>query len=174
MDRQAFPTKIIHYSQRPKTPPVKQIIWHKIHTPALIDMRQDRALLTACYTDMSAGAFSAQVQAFRTINPVGFLVVNRPSLPAQLNMDTRATVAYPGFRYFPDTQGYRPIVTLALPVVNDSALHQQPASPPDADTVSLQQKCHHDPLLSDLKGFFVIAINQISYEVIQNCRNTVI
>ncbi|OSJ68186.1 hypothetical protein K797_17179, partial [Salmonella enterica subsp. enterica serovar Newport str. SHSN008] len=24
--RQAFPTKIIHYSQRPKTPPVKQII----------------------------------------------------------------------------------------------------------------------------------------------------
>lgn len=73
MDRQAFPTKIIHYSQRPKTPPVKQIIWHKIHTPALIDMRQDRALLTACCTDMSAGAFSAQVQAFRTINPVGFL-----------------------------------------------------------------------------------------------------
>ncbi|ACF89592.1 hypothetical protein SeSB_A2506 [Salmonella enterica subsp. enterica serovar Schwarzengrund str. SL480] len=36
-------------------------------------MRQDRALLTACCTDMSAGAFSAQVQAFRTINPVGFL-----------------------------------------------------------------------------------------------------
>ncbi|EDW2023182.1 hypothetical protein S683_001964 [Salmonella enterica subsp. enterica serovar Senftenberg] len=27
----------------------------------------------------------------------------------------------------------------------------QPASPPDADTVSLQQKCHHDPLLSDPK-----------------------
>ncbi|EAX7734137.1 hypothetical protein AIX81_21625 [Salmonella enterica] len=26
MDRQTFPTKIIHYSQRPKTPPVKQII----------------------------------------------------------------------------------------------------------------------------------------------------
>ncbi|OIW85709.1 hypothetical protein APP83_08075, partial [Salmonella enterica subsp. enterica serovar Oranienburg] len=111
MDRQAFPTKIIHYSQRPKTPPVKQIIWHKIHTPALIDMRQDQALLTACCTDMSAGAFSEQIQAFRTINPVGFLVVNRPSLPAQLNMNTRATVAYPGFRYFPDTQGYRPIVT---------------------------------------------------------------
>ncbi len=101
-------------------------------------MRQDRALLTACCTDMSAGALSAQVQAFRTINPVGFLVVNRPSLPAQLNMNTRATVAYPGFRYFPDTQGYRPIVTPDLPVVNGSALHQQPASPPDADTVSLQ------------------------------------
>lgn len=112
-------------------------------------MRQDRALLTACCTDMSAGAFSAQVQAFRTINPVGFLVVNR----AQLNMNKRATVAYPGFRYFPDTQGYRPIVTPALPVVNGSALHQQPASPPDADTVSLQQKCHRLALLSWPQNF---------------------
>lgn len=117
-------------------------------------MRQDRALLTACCTDMSAGAFSAQVQALQTINPVGFLVVNRPSLPAQLNMNTRATVAYPGFRYFPDTQGYRPIVTPALPVVNASALHQQPASPPDADTVvSLQQKCHRLALLSRPQNF---------------------
>ncbi len=133
MDRQAFPTKIIHYSQRPKTPPVKQIIRHEIHTPALIDMRQDRALLTACRTDMSAGAFSAQVQAFQAINPVGFLVVNRPALPAQLNMNTRATVAYPGFRYFPDTQGYRPIVTPALPVADNSDLHQQPTSPNDTE-----------------------------------------
>lgn len=116
-------------------------------------MRQDRALLTACCTDMSAGAFSAQVQAFQAINPVGFLVVNRPSLPAQLNMNTRATVAYPGFRYFPDTQGYRPIVTPALPVVNGSALHQQPASPPDADTISLQQKCHRLALLSRPQNF---------------------
>lgn len=116
-------------------------------------MRQNRALLTACCTDMSAGTFSAQVQAFRTINPVGFLVVNRPSLPPQLNMNTRATVAYPGFRYFPDTQGYRPIVTPALPVVNGSALHQQPASPPDADTVSLPQKCNRLALLSRPQNF---------------------
>lgn len=101
-------------------------------------MRQDRALLTACCSDMSAGAFSAQVQAFRTINPVGFLVVNRPSLPAQLNMNT---------------QGYLPIITPALPVVNGSALHQQPASPPDADTVSLQQKYHRQALLSRPQNF---------------------
>lgn len=105
-------------------------------------MRQDRTLLTACCTDMSAGEFSAQVQAFKTINPVGFLVVNRPSLPAQLNMNTRTTVANPGFRNLPDSQGYCPVVTPAQPVVNGSALHQQPTSPPDADTVSLQQKMH--------------------------------
>lgn len=116
-------------------------------------MRQDRALLTACCTDMSAGAFSAQVQAFRTINPVGFLVVNRPSLPVQLNMNTRAAVAYPGFRYFPDTQGYCPTITPTLPVVNGSALHQQPTSPPDADTVSLQQKCRRLALLSRPQNF---------------------
>lgn len=34
-------------------------------------MRQNRALLTACCIDMSAGAFSAQVQAFRTIKMGG-------------------------------------------------------------------------------------------------------
>ena len=60
----------------------------------------------------------------------------------------RATVADPGFRYFPDTQGYRPIITPALPVVNGSALHQQFASPPDTDTVSLPQKMHRLTLLS--------------------------
>lgn len=124
-------------------------------------MRQDRALLTACCTDMSAGAFSAQIQAFRTTNPVGFLVVNRPSLPAQQNMNTRATVAYPGFRYFPDTQGYRPIVTPALPVVNGSALHQQPASPPDADS--------HPPVAADAAapsrptGKFFLPVNGMDY-----------
>lgn len=62
-------------------------------------------------------------------------------------MNTRATVADPGFRYFPDTQGYRPIIPPALPVVNGSALHQQFASPPDTDTVSLPQKMHRLTLL---------------------------
>jgi hypothetical protein len=79
MDRQTFPTKIIHYSQCPKTPPVKQIIRHEIHTPALIDMRQDRSLLAVCCTDMPAGTLSSQVQSFQTINPVGFLMVNNPA-----------------------------------------------------------------------------------------------
>lgn len=34
-----------------------------------------------------------------------------------------------------------------------SALHQQPASPPDADTVSLPQKCHRLALLSRPQNF---------------------
>lgn len=87
-------------------------------------MRQNRALLTACCTDMSAGTLSAQVQSFQATNPVGFLVVNKPTFPPQLNMNTRATIPYPVFRDFPDTQGYRPIIAPALPVVNRSALHQ--------------------------------------------------
>ena len=153
MDRQTLPTKIIHYSQRPKTAPVKQTIRHEIHTPALIDMRQGRALLAACGTDMPAGALSAQIQAFQTINPVCFLVVNLPAFPPQLDMNTRATVPYPGFRYFPDTQGYRPIVTPALPVVDSSALHQQPASPADTDTIGLLQKMHRLALLSRPQNF---------------------
>ena len=69
-------------------------------------------------------------------------------------MNTRATVAYPGFCYFPDTQGYRPIITPALPVVNGSALHQQSASPPDTDTVSLPQKMHRLTLLSPASELF--------------------
>ncbi len=84
-----------------------------------------------CCADMPVEDIFAQVEAFQTVNPVCFLVVNRPTFPPQLNMNTRATVAYPGFRYFPDTQGYRPIIPQALPVVNDSALHQQSASPSD-------------------------------------------
>ena len=73
MDHQTLPTKIIDYSQRPETPSVKQIIRHEIHTPALIDMGQDRTLLAMCCTDMSAGTLSAQVEAFQTVNPVCFL-----------------------------------------------------------------------------------------------------
>jgi len=42
---------------------------------------------------MHAGALFAQVEAFQTVNPVCFLVVNRPAFPPQLNMNTRATVA---------------------------------------------------------------------------------
>ncbi len=154
MDRQTFPTKIIHYSQRPKTPTIKQIIRHEIHTPALIDMRQDRPLLAVCCTDMSAGALSAQIQPFQAINPVYFLVVNLPAFPSQLDMNARATIPYPGFRYFPDTQGYRPIVTPDLPVVDSSALHQQPASPADTDTIYLLQKAHRLALLSRPQNFF--------------------
>lgn len=93
MDRHTLPTKIIHYSQRPETCSVKQIIRHEIHTPALIDTGQDRTLLTMCCTDMPAGALSAQVEAFQTVNPVCFLVVNRSAFPPQLNMNTRETVA---------------------------------------------------------------------------------
>lgn len=98
MDRQTLPTKIIDYSQRPETPSVKQIIRHEIHTPALIDMRQDRALPAMCCTDMSAGALSAQVEAFQTVNPVCFLMINKPALPPQLNMNTRTPIPYPGSR----------------------------------------------------------------------------
>ena len=111
-------------------------------------------MLTICCTDRPAGTLSAQVEAFKTVNPVCFLVVNRPAFPPQLNMNTRATVADPGFRYFPDTQGYRPIIPPALPVVNGSALHQQSASPPDTDTVSLPQKMYRLTLLSRPQNFF--------------------
>lgn len=76
MDRQTFPTKIIHYSPRPEAPSVKQTIRHEIHTPALIDVRQGRTLLPVYRTDMSAGTFPAQIQAFQTVNPVCFLIVN--------------------------------------------------------------------------------------------------
>ncbi len=80
-------------------------------------------------------------------------MVNLPAFPPQLDMNTRATVPYPGFRYFPDTQGYRPIVTPALPVVDSSALHQQPASPADTDTTGLLQKMHRLALLSRPQNF---------------------
>ncbi|GAB0648576.1 hypothetical protein NB16F96_00240 [Escherichia coli] len=79
MDRQTLPTKIIDYSQRPETPSVKQIIRHEIHIPALIDTGQDGTLLAMCCTDMPARTFSPQVKSFQTINPVCFLVVNRPA-----------------------------------------------------------------------------------------------
>ena len=146
-------TKIIHYSQRPKTPSVKQIIRHEIHIPALIDMRQGRAMMAACCTDMLAGALSAQIKPLQAINPMCFLVVNPLAFPPQLDMNTRATVSYPGFRYFPDMQGYRPIVTPTLAVVDRSALHQQPASPADTDTICSLQKMHRLALLSRPQNF---------------------
>ncbi len=102
---------------------------------------------------MHAGALFAQVEAFQTVNPVCFLVVNRPAFPPQLNMNTRATVADPSFRYLPDTQGYRPIIPPALPVVNGSALHQQSSSPSDTDTVSPPQKMHRLTFLSRPQNF---------------------
>lgn len=102
---------------------------------------------------MSAGALSAQIQPFQTINPVCFLVINPSAFPTQLDMNTRATVPYPGFRYFPYTQGFRPIVTPALPLVDSSALHQQPASTADTDTVGFHQKLHRLALLSRPQNF---------------------
>lgn len=74
--RQTFPTKIIYYSQRPEAPSVKHVIRHEIHTSALTDIGQGRTLLIVCRTDMSAGTFSAQIQAFQTVNTVCFLIVN--------------------------------------------------------------------------------------------------
>lgn len=72
-----------------------------------------------CCSDIPAGALSAQISPSQTINPVCLLVVNLTAFPPQLNMKTQATVPYPGFRNFPDAQGYRPIVTPAQPVVTD-------------------------------------------------------
>ena len=60
---------------------------------------------------------------------------------------------YPGFRNFPDAQSYRLIIAPTLPVVNGSALHQQPTSSPDADTVSTPQKAHRLALLSRPESF---------------------
>lgn len=77
-----------------------------------------------CCTDMPARTLSTQIQSFQTINLVCFLVVNPPAFPSQLDVNTRATVADPGFCYFPDAQGYRPIIPPTLSVVNGSALHQ--------------------------------------------------
>ena len=145
---QTFPTKIIHYSQRPEAPSVKQTIQHEIHTPALIGVRQNRTLLTVCRTDMPAGTFPAQIQAFQTVNPLCFLIVNQPAFPSQQDMNARIAVAYSCFRNFPDAQGYCPIIAPTLPVVNGSALHQQPASPADGDTICLLQEIHHLALLS--------------------------
>lgn len=68
-------------------------------------------------------------------------------------MNAWTTVAYPGFCYLPDAQGYCRIVTLTQPVVNRSSLDQQPATPPDADTVSLQQEMHRLALLSQPQNF---------------------
>lgn len=116
-------------------------------------MRQDRAMMAACCTDMPAGALSAQVEAFQTVNPVCFLMVNPPAFPPQLDMNTRTPIPYPGLCDLPDTQGYRPIVTPALPVVDSSALHQQPASPADADTVCFLQEMHRLALLSRPQNF---------------------
>lgn len=64
-----------------------------------------------------------RIQPFQAINPVCFLVINPPAFPPQLDMDTRATVAYSCFRDNPDAQGYRTIIMPALPVVDSSALH---------------------------------------------------
>ena len=110
-------------------------------------------MLTICCTDRPAGTLSAQVEAFKTVNPVCFLMVKRPAFPPQLNTNTRTTVADRVFPYFPDTQDYRPIITPALPVVNGSALHQPSASPSDTATVSLPQKMYRLELLRRPQNF---------------------
>ncbi|AWX87581.1 hypothetical protein C2767_13570 [Klebsiella quasipneumoniae] len=77
-------------------------------------------------------------------------------------MNTRATVADPGFCYFPDAQGYRPSILPTLPVVNDSALHRQSASPSDTDMLSLTQKMHRLTLLSRPQNFYFSTYRQTS------------
>lgn len=106
-------------------------------------MRQDRTLPAMCCTDMSAGVLSAQVEAFQIVNPVCFLMVNKPTHPPQLDMNTQTPIPYPGIRNLPDTQCYRPIVTPVLP------LHQQPASPADY----FLQEMHSLALLSRPQNF---------------------
>lgn len=73
MDRQTFPTKIIHDSQRPEAAPIKQILRYKIYTSALSDVRQGLILLTVCCTDIPEGVIPAHIQTFQTVNPVVFL-----------------------------------------------------------------------------------------------------
>jgi hypothetical protein len=43
-NREALPTKVIHYSQSPNAPGIEQAVSHKIHTPALVDIGQCRTL----------------------------------------------------------------------------------------------------------------------------------
>ena len=69
---------------------------------------------------MPAGALFAQVEAFQTVNPVCFLVVNRPAFPPQLNMNTRATVADPGI----ESRGLAAILTAQMPVFICKAFDQ--------------------------------------------------
>lgn len=80
-------------------PSVKQPFRHEIQTPAQIDMPQDWALLAMCCTEMPAGALSAQIQPFHAINSVRFPVVNLSAFLLQLNINTRATEPYSGFRF---------------------------------------------------------------------------
>lgn len=171
MDRQALPAKIVDYSKRPETLSVKQIIRREIHTPALINMGQNRTLLAMWCTDMSAGALSTQVEAFQTVNPVCFLMVNKPAFPPQLDMNTRAPIPYPGFRVFPDTQGYRPIVTPALSVADSSALHLQLTSLADADTTGFLQEMHRLALLSWPQNFCFSTSYSISLSRLRAATN---
>ncbi|MEL1910575.1 hypothetical protein [Klebsiella pneumoniae] len=81
MVSQTLTTKNIHYSHHQKTLPVKKTIRHEIPTLTLIDVRQTRALLVKCSTEMLAGAFSAQIQPYLAINPVCLIFVNFPAFP---------------------------------------------------------------------------------------------
>lgn len=116
-------------------------------------MRQGRALLTVCRTDMSAGTFPVQIQAFQTVNSVCFLIVNQPAFSSQQDMNTRTAVAYSCFRNFPDAKGYCPNITPTLLVADSSAQYQQPAFSTDTDTVSLMQKMYCLALLSRPQNF---------------------
>ncbi|EAA5488137.1 hypothetical protein DQD41_21690, partial [Salmonella enterica subsp. enterica] len=60
-----FPTKIIHYSQRPEAPSVKKTIWHEIHTPALIDVRWGRTLRTGVALICLRGRFLCRFRSSR-------------------------------------------------------------------------------------------------------------
>lgn len=72
-----------------------------------------------------------------------------------------------GFRYFPNAQGYRPIIPPTLAVVNGSALHQQSASPSDTDMVSLSQKMHRLTLLSRPQNSHLLVQTQVSHPFLQ-------
>lgn len=94
--------------------------------------------MVACCTEMPA-FFSAQIETFLAINTACFLAVNSPVFPSQLHVDLWLAIT--------DTQGGSSIVEPTLPVVDDSALHQQPAYQTGADIICLQQEMQRFTLL---------------------------
>lgn len=119
---------------------VKQLVGHEVHRPALVWCGCHDAILPQLGGHLPFRIFVAQLKTFLAIEPARALVVDRPALTPQENMNAPISVAHARLGNLANALAQRSLVGTAGPIVIGRAIQRiRPARPPNADPIAIAQ-----------------------------------
>ena len=137
VDRRRDTGEVVDDGQHADLPAVEQLIRQEIHRPAVVGSRGDDTILATLRRHLSLRRFPAQLQALLAIQTARALVVDRPTLAPQQDVDASIAVSDTGFRQLADTLAEARLLGTAVLIVEGGAVEADHATgPPDADPVA--------------------------------------